>query len=398
MAKKLNYSLKKDNLDVVVETITHLISIIIKSLKRFVKKNTVCVIALCAALLTSFIIKPDRAYLNYFDLRTLTTLFISLAVICALNNIHFFDIISQKIVYLFKTTRSAIIALIYITFIGSMFIANDMALITFLPLGFYLLVNTKQEKYMAFVFIMQNIAANLGGMLTPFGNPQNLYLYSYFNINSLEFMGIMFIPFIVSITLITICALFISNKELTLTNDVQEKLDVKKTILYLILFSFTLIIIFRVVHYLWGLILIPIILLIVDKKALKNVDYPLLITFAAFFVFSGNVARMDAVREVVSNWLNESTLLVGVLSCQVISNVPTAILLSHFTNNYRELLVAVNIGGTGTLIASLASLITYRTYVHYNPNKQMYYLKMFSGFNFSFLAILILLSYFIFSL
>lgn len=387
MAKKLNYYLKKDS---VSSDVAYSISVIAKTLKQFIKKNIVCVIAICAALLTSFIIKPDKEYLNYFDFRTLTSLFISLAVICALNNIHFFDIISQRIVYLFKTTRSAILALIYITFIGSMFIANDMALITFLPLGYYLLINTKQEKYMAFVFIMQNIAANLGGMLTPFGNPQNLYLYSYFNIDSIEFMGIMFIPFLVAVTLITICCLFISNKELTLSNDVQEKLDVKKTILYLILFSFTLIIIFRVVHYLWGLVLIPLILLVVDKKALKNVDYPLLITFVAFFIFSGNVARMDTIRNTVGAWLNKSTLLIGVLSCQFISNVPTAILLSHFTNNYRELLVAVNIGGTGTLIASLASLITYRTYIKYNPSKQMYYLKMFSGFNFSFLAILIL--------
>ena len=148
----------------------------------FFKKNTVFAIALCAALITCFFVPPDREYLNYFDMKTLTCLFCTLAVVNGLKNIKFFDILAGKIVSIFKNTRSSIIALVYITFIGSMLIANDMALITFLPLGYFALVSTNKEKYMAFTFIMQNIAANLGGMLTPFGNPQNLFMYSYFNI------------------------------------------------------------------------------------------------------------------------------------------------------------------------------------------------------------------------
>ncbi|MDF2700634.1 MAG: Citrate transporter [Haloplasmataceae bacterium] len=367
-------------------------------IKSFIIKNIVVVIAILAAIITSFIIKPSSEYLNYFDYRTLTSLFISLAVICALKNIYFFQIVARKIVSMFKTTRSAVIALVYITFIGSMVIANDMALITFLPLGYYILSSTKQEKYMAFVFIMQNIAANLGGMLTPFGNPQNLYLFSYFTIDSLEFMKIMFLPFIVSIVLITICCLFMKNEKLELPEEFDKKLNIKRTLIYTILFLFTIIIIFRYIHYLYGLILIPLFLLILDKKSLKDVDYGLLITFCAFFVFAGNVSRIDAISNILNNLMEKSTLLVGVFSCQLISNVPSAIMLSKFTTNYSELLVAVNIGGTGTLISSLASLITYKEYVRHNPKKQLYYIKLYSLFNFGFLAILLLVSLLMFNL
>ena len=151
----------------------------------FFKNNIVMSIAAIAALITSFIVPPDSQYLSYFDFKTLTCLFCVLAVVCAFKNINFFYILARKIVKCFKTAKLAILALVYITFIGSMLIANDMALLTFLPLGYLILTVTRNEKLMAFTFIMQNIAANLGGMLTPFGNPQNLYLYTKFNIPKL---------------------------------------------------------------------------------------------------------------------------------------------------------------------------------------------------------------------
>ena len=165
----------------------------------FLKKNPVMCIALFIAIVSSFFIPPDAKYLSYFDVKTLVSLFCTLAVVCALKNIYFFRIIASKIVSVFKTTRSAITALVYITFIGSMLIANDMALITFLPLGYYVITSTGSKDHLAFTFIMQNIAANLGGMLTPFGNPQNLYLYNYFQIPNLEFMQIMLLPFFMCI-------------------------------------------------------------------------------------------------------------------------------------------------------------------------------------------------------
>ena len=172
-----------------------------ESVVGFIKKNTVMIVALCAALLTTFFVPVDAEYIKYFDFKTLTCLFCVLAVVCAFKNINFFYILAKNIIKCFKTTRMSIIALVYITFIGSMLIANDMALLTFLPLGYFVLSTTGKTKHMAFVFIMQNIAANLGGMLTPFGNPQNLYLYTKFNIPNEEFVGIMFLPFIISVIL-----------------------------------------------------------------------------------------------------------------------------------------------------------------------------------------------------
>ena len=296
--------------------------------------------------------------------------------------------LARKVVQLFKTARMSILALVYITFIGSMLIANDMALLTFLPLGYFVLTTTGKQKYMAFTFIMQNIAANLGGMLTPFGNPQNLYLYTKYEIPNLEFMGIMAPPFILSVAIITICCILFVKPEPLCLSDEKIVLDPKRTILYLMLFALSIVIVFRGIPYWIGLIVIPAVLLIVDRKALKMVDYGLLFTFVFFFIFAGNMARIDVVRDLFSALLEKSTLLFSVVSCQCISNVPSAILLSQFTNNYADLLVGVNIGGVGTLISSLASLITFREYVKHNPGKTGYYIGMFSVFNFAFLFVL----------
>ncbi|MDY5627768.1 MAG: SLC13 family permease [Clostridia bacterium] len=354
----------------------------------FVKKNAVMCIALLAAIITSFIIPIDAQYIDYFDYKTLTCLFCVLAVVCALKNIKFFYILARKVVQLFKNARMSVLALVYITFIGSMLIANDMALLTFLPLGYFVLITTKKEKYMAFTFIMQNIAANLGGMLTPFGNPQNLYLYSKFNIPNLEFMKIMALPFALSIMLITLCCVVFVKPESLSLSDEKVRLDPKRVTLYLALFILSIVIVFRGIPYWIGLIIIPPVIFFADKKALKMVDYGLLFTFVFFFVFAGNMARIEGVRSLFSSLLEKNTLLMSVISCQFISNVPSAILLSQFTNNYADLLVGVNIGGVGTLIASLASLITFREYVKNNPGRTGYYIKLFSVFNFAFLIVL----------
>ena len=355
----------------------------------FAKKNAVMLIALLAAVVTCFIVPIDKAYLEYFDYKTLTCLFCVLAVVCALKNIRFFYMLARKIVQVFKNARMAVLGLVYITFIGSMLIANDMALLTFLPLGFLVLTSTDKRKYMAITFILQNIAANLGGMLTPFGNPQNLYLYSKFNIPTVEFMGIMAPPFVLSIALITVCCfLFVKAEPLQLEEE-KIALPPVRTIIYLALFALSIVIVFRWIPYWTGLIVIPITLLIMDRKALKKVDYPLLLTFVFFFIFSGNMARIEGVRKLFSALLERTTLLVSALSCQVISNVPSAILLSQFTGNYADLLLGVNIGGVGTLISSLASLITFREYGKHNPGKTGKYIALFSAFNFAFLFILL---------
>ena len=359
-----------------------------KGILNFFKSNIVMTVALLAAAVTSCLVPPDKNYIGYFDFKTLTCLFCVLAVVCALKNIRFFYILARKIVEVCGNIRSCVLMLVYITFIGSMLIANDMALLTFLPLGYYVLSATKQEKYMEVTFILQNIAANLGGMLTPFGNPQNLYLYSFFKIDNLEFMGIMAPCFVVAIILITVCCLVFIKPEKVLLQKQRVNLPPTKTVIYLILFIYSILIVFRSIPYWTGLIVIPLFLIFMDRDALKAVDYPLLLTFVFFFIFAGNMARIEVVRTAFSFLLSKSTLLFSVLSCQVISNVPSAVLLSQFTNNYADLLVGVNIGGAGTLIASLASLITFREYAKHNPTKFKHYILTFSLFNFGFLAVL----------
>lgn len=359
-----------------------------KTVKLFIKQNTVTCIAFLAAVFTCVIVPPDKTYLGYFDCKTLSCLFCVLAVVCALKNVNFFYMLARKIVQLFKNARMSVLALVYITFIGSMLIANDMALMTFLPLGYLVVKKTGKEKYMAFLFVMQNIAANLGGMLTPFGNPQNLYLYTKFQIPNLEFMKIMAPPFVIAVLLITICCIAFVKPEPLELDDKQFVVEPVKTVIYLLLFALSIAIVFRGIPYWIGLIIIPIVLMIMDREALKMVDYGLLFTFVFFFIFSGNLARIEVIRNLFSALLEKSTLLISVLSCQFISNVPSAILLSQFTDNYPELLLGVNIGGVGTLIASLASLITFREYTTHNPEKTRHYIKVFTIFNMAFLIVL----------
>lgn len=364
-----------------------------QKIKTALKENVVLIIAIIAAVVTSIIVPPDKEYLEYFDFKTLACLFSVLAVVCALRNIRFFYTLAKAIVRKFKNAKIAILALVYITFIGSMLIANDMALLTFLPLGYFILHTTGKEKYLAFAFIMQNIAANLGGMLTPFGNPQNLYLYSKFNIPDVEFVSIMFPPFCVAILLITICCLVFVKSE---PMEIQEKaaeLPIPRVIAYLILFALAILMVFRFMPYQIGLIVIVASLLILDRQALLQVDYGLLFTFVFFFIFAGNMGRIEAVREFFSSLLQINTLIFSAMSCQVISNVPSAILLSRFTENYRELLLGVNIGGAGTLIASLASLITFKEYSKQDPKHTLSYVLKFTAFNFAFLIILVVFCY-----
>ena len=363
------------------------------ALLKFAKKNAVMLIAALLALITSIIILPDEKYVDYFDFKTLSCLFSVLLVVCALRNIRFFYTLAKAIVRRFRNAKICILALVYITFIGSMLIANDMALLTFLPLGYFVLHTTGKEKYMAFTFIMQNIAANLGGMLTPFGNPQNLYLYSKFNIPDLEFIKIMFPPFIIAIILITACCLIFVKSEPLVIEERAARLPIARTGIYLVLFALSILIVFRTVPYYIGLAIIVLAMLFLDRRAFLDVDYGLLLTFVFFFIFSGNMARIDAVRNFFSYLLDKNTLIFSALSCQFISNVPSAILLSQFTENYKHLLLGVNIGGAGTMIASLASLITFREYSKQDPGHTARYVLKFSLFNFAFLGILILFCY-----
>ena len=361
--------------------------------KGILKSRIVLIVALVAAAVTCFFVPPDGGYADYFDLDTLSCLFCTLAVVSALKRRRFFEWLAVKIVTAFGNMRRVTFALVFVTYFGSMIMANDMALITFLPLGWLVLSSCGKTKYTAFVFVMQNVAANLGGMLTPFGNPQNLYLYSFFEIGAGEFFAIMAIPFAVAFVLIAGTCFVVKPEPIRLETHPEPAPPVWRMVVYFVLFALSVMIVFRVFPYYVGLIAVTVALAILEPKCFLRVDYGLLLTFCAFFVFSGNLARIPAVRDLLASVVAMSPLLVGTATCQVISNVPSAVLLSRFTTDYRHLLIAVNIGGLGTPVSSLASLITLGEYRKREPGKTLRYLGLFSLINFSYLAVLIGSSY-----
>ncbi len=360
---------------------------------HFFKSSVVLIVALAAAGITCIFVPIDGEYLGYFDWQTLSCLFCTLAVVAAFKNIRFFVWLADIIVRRFKNMRNIVLALVFVTYFGSMIMANDMALITFLPLGYFVLDSCGNKKLTALTFIMQNIAANLGGMLTPFGNPQNLYLYSYYSIGAGEFFKIMALPFAVAFLLILGVCLFVRPEKAEVLSAPKKTPPVWRIAVYTALFVLSVLIVFRVFPYYWGLLAVAAALLILDYRSILHVDYGLLLTFCAFFVFSGNMARIPAVENFLGSLVARDPLAFGVLSCQVISNVPSAVLLSKFTADYANLLVAVNIGGLGTPIASLASLITLNTYRRVCPGETKKYVLKFLLFNFSFLAVLLGVGY-----
>lgn len=363
-------------------------------IKELIKENPITAVIFAITLITILFVPIDKEYISYFDFKTLGALYSILVVIECLKDSHLFQVLSKKIIYIFKNTRSVILALVISTFICDLFLANDMSLITLLPLTCIILTSTKNEKYLAVTLILQNIAANMSGMITPHGNPQNLYLYSYYNIPTLEFIKIL-LPqfFIVLILLIIIPMIFVKKEPLKLIYNDIYKVDKKRVSIYLVMFIISLLSIFRVIPIYIGIIIITISAIIFDRSALKTMDWDLLLTFCLFFIFSGNVSRIPAISTALTNLLSKSVLITGLISCQIISNVPTAVLLSNFTNNYKELIAAVNIGSLGTLISSLASLITLKMYLKTKKGSFANYLLLFTVINLVFLIILLLYTY-----
>lgn len=387
----------------------------LRHLARIIKQNATAFIAALAALATMLLVPPDAAYLGYFDFNTLACLFALLAVIRALRNAGFFETVAHTVIRRFKTLRGLGCALVGVTLVCSMFATNDMALLMLLPLSTVALARTGNEHIIPFAFVMQAIAANLGGMILPFGNPQNIFLNSRFGIAFPDFLATMALPFAVSAALIALCC-FVGFKATPLIAAPIEDGDSEKgssnadpavgraslvrgrIVLYLALFALSLGMVFRVVSPIVGVAAVLIGLLATDRKALAHVDWGLLATFALFFVFSGNMARIPEVQGFFSMLLAQDALATSALASQVISNVPAAILLAPFVEGYRSLLVGVNIGGAGTLIASLASLIAFN---HFRAIKRgmkrpgicklstKRYLALFSVLNFAFLAVLL---------
>lgn len=315
------------------------------------------------------VVPPDGAYLGYFDVKTLACLFGILALVGALRNAGVFDASARALVARFETCRGAAASLVAVTLVLSMVATNDMALIMMLPLSAATLLKAGWGRALPFAFVMQSLAANLGGMIVPFGNPQNLYLFERFSIPLAEFFAVMVVPFAVSVLLIGLCcALFAKPmpraevKPSHAEGEGGEAVDKRRGLLYGTLLMLVVASVFRLVPYPIALVAVVAVLAIFDRRALRSVDFGLLLTFACFFVFAGNMARIPAVEEVLSQAMTQNALLASAGASQVISNVPAAVLLSHFTDSYQALLVGVNIGGAGTLVASLASLITFNQY------------------------------------
>jgi len=364
----------------------------------FAKKEVVLSIAIVAAIITCFFVPPDAKYLDYFEYKTLIALFCMLSVVAGLKFTNVFELISKKMIGLFHTRRSVIYALVFGTYFFDMIVANDMSLITFLPLAYIILHSTGNDKYLAFTFIMMTIAANMGGMITPYGNPQNLFLFSFYEMGLLDFLSSLVLQAATILVMLFISGLFIKNETLHLIND--KKLDIKKKQLtvYAILFVFVILSIFRVVPHVVTLGLVVLSILIMDRKRFKEVDYALLATFCVFFVFSGNIARIPAISNFIASIVGpsgENVLIAGIVSCQFISNVPTAIFLSNFTDPAycADLLVAVNVGSLGIIISSLASLITLKEYLKHQPEGFKRYMLMFTGINTTFLIVQLLVTF-----
>lgn len=337
-----------------------------------VRTHAVLVVSALAAGATMVVVPPDGAYLGYFDLKTLACLFGILALVGALRNAGAFEVVARAMVARFATCRTAVAALVSATLLISMVATNDMALIMMLPLSAAMLLRAGWERALPFAFIMQNLAANLGGMIVPFGNPQNLYLFERFSIPLDDFLVTMALPFAVSVLLIGVCCVAFGKPlpradagaptSASAPAAAPQPIPRARTLAYVLLLALVIASVFRLVPYLLALAAVVAGLLALDRRALRTVDVGLLLTFACFFVFAGNMARIPVVEAVLSQAMTENALLASAGASQVISNVPAAVLLSHFTDSYPALLVGVNIGGAGTLVASLASLITFNQY------------------------------------
>lgn len=365
-----------------------------KTLISFVKKEAVLCIAAVFALFSMLFVAPDSKYIEYIDFKVLTLLFCLMIVVAGFKECGLFELFAERLLAKQKNVRSLILVLVMLPFVVSMFVTNDVALIAFVPFVFPVLKSAKASEFTIKVIVFQTLAANLGSMLTPVGNPQNLYLYSYYNFSIREFFSVTFPLTLISMVLLISGTLCIKNKTINVKISQQAKIQRPTAlIIYVVLFVLCLLAVFKIVHYGILLAIIMIAFLIISPKLFRDVDYGLLITFVFFFIFSGNLGRIPEISEILNKLTESSTLLSSALASQVISNVPAAVLLSEFTDNRNELLAGVNIGGLGTPIASLASLISLKFYLRSENARPLKYILYFSAANFISLTFLICIYY-----
>ncbi len=354
----------------------------LKSVKAFIKKEPVFLISALCAVITVFFVPPDREYLGYIDFRVLAILLCLMAVVAGLKKAGIFSALTYRLLKSTKKGRLLGAVLIMLPFFSSMLVTNDVALIIFIPFTISLLIGLGCKKSIIPLTVIQTVAANLGSMATPVGNPQNLFIYSAFNLSAGEFFAVTLPLTVVSFICLLLGSLFILPDRLNIGELKKETVNDKKFLAVCIaLFALSLLTVFRVLPYQLVTVITVITILLLSRDLLKEIDFMLLLTFVCFFVISENLGRIEEIRTLLQSLLEKSTLLTSAGASQIISNVPAAVLLSGFTDNRRELLEGVNIGGLGTPVASLASLITLKFYLKSPEAKLMKFLAVFTAVN-----------------
>ena len=353
------------------------------------KKEPVLTIAALAAVISCFFVPPDAGYLTYVDFRTLALLYCLMVVVSGLRQAGLFSYLAQAVCRKASGIRSIGILLVFMSFFSAMLITNDVALLTFVPFSVIVLGMAGRKKELIYIIVLQTAAANLGSMLTPVGNPQNLYLYSRYNLGFGDFLSVTFPVWTASLLLLTAACFLLPPGQMKRVSGGEMPYLEKKTFwLYLGLFAVCLLVVLRVFDWPVMLGIVLAVLLIMDRRTLLRADFMLLLTFVAFFIFSGNLARVEAVERLLRNLLEGREYLISLSASQVISNVPAALLLSGFTEKSHDLLLGVNVGGLGTPIASLASLISLKLYARSEGADIGKYLLEFTAVNILLLAVL----------
>lgn len=360
---------------------------------RRMREEAVLTAAWLLALLSMLAVPPDEGYLDYVDLHTLGLLFALMAVMSGLSGLGLFHTMGEALLHRIHTTRQLEAVLIFLPFFTSMAVTNDVALITFVPFALEVLTMAGLSARIIPVVVMQTIAANLGSMTTPIGNPQNLYLYSRYALSMGEFFSALLPLTAAAFVLLALFVLLRRSVPVAVSVPAQRPapMDRLRLTALLLLFLLCLAAVARLLPLWLVCAVVLAVLLAVDRSALKRVDYALLFTFVGFFLFVGNLGRLPLFTDLFRRLLSGREVLCAVAASQIISNVPAALLLSGFTDRAQALLVGVNLGGLGTLIASMASLISYKYIAKALPRKKGSYLLWFTAANAAFLVLLLLL-------
>ena len=365
-------------------------------IKSFLKNQIVLSVAFLLAVLSAFFVHPDMNYVQYIDYRTLSILLCLMITMAGFQKLFVFRQIGEQLVGKMSSIRGVTFVLIFLCFFSAMFITNDVALLTFVPFTIVTLSLSQRPDLFIVVIVLETVAANLGSMLTPLGNPQNLYLYSLAGLSLKEFVFLM-LPYTLfsAVLLIFLTLIFVKKSPATLKEQSsfsRSKKEKALLFMYFACFLFALFVVARCVPYYVGLVLILLVVFLFDKSVLKKPDYSLLFTFIFLFVFIGNIKRIPALSNLLQGLVNHNEVYISILLSQVISNVPAAILCSGFTENIKDLIIGTNLGGLGTLIASMASLISFTQYGYTEEANKKKYILIFSIINLFFLGCMVVLN------